>query len=86
MKHGVLQGSILGQLLFIVYINDLPKAIEHKANPLLSADDTSTLITSPNNIEFQGDLNKIFGQLNKWFKANLLSLNFNTIFFHSIYK
>ena len=63
------QGSILGPLLFLVHINDLPKAIEHKAIPNLFADDTSLLITRPNNIQFQSDLNVVFGQLNKWFKV-----------------
>jgi hypothetical protein len=72
----VLQGSILGPLLFPVYINDLPEAIEHKAIPILFANGTSILITSPNNIQFQGDLNVGFGQLNKWFKTNLLAMNF----------
>ena len=43
--------------------------------PILFANDISILITSPNNIQFQSDLNIVFGQLNKWFKANLLSLN-----------
>jgi len=47
----------LGPLLFLVYINDLPKAIEHKAIPILFAYDTSILITGPNNIHFQSDLN-----------------------------
>jgi hypothetical protein len=41
IKYGVLQGSILGTLLFLVYINDLSKAIEHKAIPILFADNTS---------------------------------------------
>jgi len=74
------QVSILGLLLFLVYIIDFPMAIEHKGIPILFADDTSILITSPNNIKFQGDFNIVFGQLNKWFKANLLSLNFDKTF------
>ena len=80
-KYGVPQGSILGPLLFLVYINDLLKAIENKAVPIKFADDTSVLITSPNNIQFQSDLNVISGQLNKWFKVNLLSLDFNKTYF-----
>jgi hypothetical protein len=50
IRYGVPQGSILCPLLFIVYINYLPKAIEHKAIPILFADNTSILITNPNNI------------------------------------
>jgi len=77
IKYGVLQGSVLGPLLFIVYINDLPKAIEHRAIPILFSDITSVLITNPNNIQFKSDLNVVFGQLNNWFKDNLLTLNFD---------
>jgi len=62
----------LGPLLFLVYINDLPKAVEHKALPILFADDISILLTSPNNTQMQSDFNKIFEQLIKWFKSNLL--------------
>jgi len=60
----------LSPLLFLVYINELPKAVEHKALLLLFADDTSILLTSPNNIQMQRDLNFVFEQLNKWFKSN----------------
>ena len=77
IKHGMPQGSILGPLLFLVYTNDLPKAIEHKALPILFADNTSIFLTSPNNIQMQKDLNIVFEQLNKWFKSNLLFLNFD---------
>ena len=73
----MLQSSILGPLLFLVYINDVPTAKGNKAIPVLFADDTSILITSPNNVKFQSDFNVVFGQLNKWFMTNLLSLNFD---------
>jgi len=63
IKYLVPQGSILKPLLFLVHIIDLPKAMEHKAIPILFADDTSILITSPNNIQFQSDLNIVFEQL-----------------------
>jgi len=75
------QGSILGPLLFLVYINDLPKAIKHKALPMLFTDDTSILITSPNSNQLHSDLNTVFAQLNKWFKSNLLFLNFDKTHF-----
>ena len=81
------QYSILGPLLFLLHINDLPNAIDLKAIPILFADETSILIKSPNNIQFQSDLNIFFGQLYKWFKTNLLSLNFDkTYSFSSLIK
>ena len=52
-----------------------PKAAECKALPILFADDTSILLTSPNNIQMQSNLNLVFEQLNKWFKTNQLFLN-----------
>jgi hypothetical protein len=60
IKYGVPQGSILGLFLFLVYINDLPKAVEHKALPILFIDDTSILLTSPNITQMQNDFNIIF--------------------------
>jgi len=47
----------MGPLLFLVYMDDLPKAIEHTIIPILFSYDTSILITSPNNIQLQNNLN-----------------------------
>ena len=71
----------MGILLFVVYVIDVPKAIDHKAIPVIFADDTCRLTINPNNIDIQIDLNIIVGQLNKWFKANLLFLNFDKTYF-----
>jgi hypothetical protein len=74
-KHGVLQGLILGPLLFLLYINDLPKTINNKTIPILLADDTSLLVTSPNLNDFQVNINTVFHCIHEWFKVNLLSIN-----------
>ena len=75
VEHGVPQGSVLGPLLFLIFINDLPKFINRTSVPILFADDTSILVSHPNSYVFHDTINTVFHTLNDWFRNNLLSLN-----------
>ena len=71
------QDLLLGPLLFLLYINDLPKIINKTSAPVIFADDTSILFAYSNIIEFNRNIHIVFVTFNKWFRANQLSLNFN---------
>jgi hypothetical protein len=71
IRHSVPQGSILGPLLFFLYINDLPKIVNDNAEVVLYWDETSIIITSLNPTDFTKNANKIL-DINKWFPTNVL--------------
>jgi len=77
VKHRVPQGSVLGPLLFLLYVNALPKIINKTSAPIIFADDTSTLFAQSNLTDLNKNIHIVFTTLNKWLRANQLSLNFN---------
>jgi hypothetical protein len=81
INNGVPQGSILGPLLFLIYMNDLPNIIINKSKLVLFADDTSIIITNSSPVDYKNHITEVFENINDWFKANLLTLNFDKIYY-----
>src|ERR1043165_1332461 len=76
VKCGVPHGSILGPLLFLIYVND----ISHTSTTLqflMFADDTNMFMSSKSLVELVDKFNIELQKVNNWFKANKLSLNLN---------
>ena len=84
IKHGVPQGSVLGPLLFLIYINDITES-SMILKFYLFADDTTVFYSSKTNPETESILNRELSKVSDWLAANKLSLNVsksNFLHFH----
>ena len=85
ITHGVPQGSVLGSLLFFIFINDLPSVSKYLTFRLF-ADDTNIYFESPELSKIEKVVNRELRKVRKWLEANRLALNVdktNFVIFHS---
>ena len=73
IEFGVPQRSCLGPLLFIIYINNLPKAIQGKVS--MYADVASSCHMSNNIFKLESTINEDLELLDNWLMGNKLTLN-----------
>ena len=74
IEYGVPQGSILGPLLFVIYINDIPGILK-VARFILYADDANIILTGDNLNEIEEQLSNLTTALLQWVDSNGLLLN-----------
>ena len=82
------KGSVLGPLIFLIYVNDLPNVLTC-ASPFMFADDTTITLSHTSNQILYQNMNNELQRLDTWFKTNKLSLNISKtkyIMFRSKYK
>ena len=73
IECGVPQGSIMGPLLFLIYVNDMPAVVKHKL--LIYADDAALLVHGKNLKDIQSSLSSELEMVNQWLISNKLSLH-----------
>lgn len=73
LTYGVPQGSILGPLLFLIYINDFPSSISETS--ILFADDTNIISKSSNLDQLLDKMRTILNDAQLWFESNKLCMN-----------
>ena len=74
VECGVPQGSVLGPLFFLLYVNDMVRASK-ELYLVLFADDTTIFCIGRNHIELFEKANRGLEELGKWFRCNKLTLN-----------
>ena len=74
VNYGTPQGSCLGPLIFLIFVNDMQMHLT-EVESIQFADDTTILFSHRNEIYLQYCIERELGILSDWFKANKLTLN-----------
>ena len=75
VKSGVPQGSVLGPLLFILYINDLTTCLTTNAHPVLFADDSNFFIAAESSESAAKKAQKTLDEISDWCFRNKMQVN-----------
>ena len=75
VSHGGPQGSVLGPILFLLYVNDLPNV--SKFETTLFADDTNLHLSNTSLQQLQIEVSREINKVDKWITKNRLTLNYS---------